>query len=206
MGKRSDFTRIARDLYKTPWEPVVALSPFLQDVTAFVEPCCGDGTLIAHLERLGHECAWASDIQPMEPWQAGEVLVEIHPVDRITELDLVGFDDPPISHFITNPPWPKARGHDGNPTTGIIKHLSALRPSWFLLPADLMHNVYAREVMSFCTTIVSVGRVKWMPGSEHMGMENCAWYLFDRQRPSATLFYARGDGKPAYAPDLEALL
>lgn len=204
MGKRSDFKRLARDLYKTPWHAVIPLSAHLGDVTTFVEPCCGDGTLIAHLERLGHTCAWASDVEPQGPWQAGETIVSIADANTIPRLNLNG-----VSHFITNPPWPKARGHDGNPTTGIIRHLSSMRPSWFLLPSDYMHNRYAADTMHFCAAIVSVGRVKWMPGSAHMGMENCAWYRFDQtltKHRLPTIFYGRGDDTPVYAKDIEELL
>ena len=207
MGKRSDFKRLARDHYRTPWEAVVPLSAHLGDVTSFVEPCCGDGLLITHLERLGHTCAWASDIEPTGPWQAGETTVVVEDAAELSEDWL----DDEVSHFITNPPWPRARGHNGEPTRAIIEHLSSMRPTWVLLGADYMHNRYAQDTLHYCAAIVSVGRVKWMPGSAHMGMENCAWYKFDqtllmpKQRLS-TIFYGRGDDEPVYASDIEELL
>lgn len=200
MGKRSDFARLERDHYRTPWEPVVALSPFLSDVDGFAEPCCGDGTLIAHLERLGHECRLASDLEPIghSGMTKNALLLNKNDVRR-------------VSHVITNPPWPAARGR-GEPTMSLIRHLSALRPTWLLLNADFAHNGYASEVLSYCSKIVSVGRVKWMPGTKHVGYENAAWYLFDQTvDPThddlpAPLFFGKGDGRIVLAPDLEALL
>ena len=37
------------------------------------------------------------------------------------------------------------------------------------------------EYMHRCEKIVSVGRVKWIPGSKMTGKDNCCWYLFDRE-------------------------
>ena len=56
-------------------------------------------------------------------------------------------------------------------------------PTWLLLPADYMHNMYFTEFENMCVRIVSVGRVKWIEDSKHTGKENCVWYLFDKPIP-----------------------
>lgn len=203
MGKRSDFPRLARDKYATPWKPVVALSPFLANLDGFCEPCAGDGALVRHLEALGHHCARALDLEPH-----GEARSYADTGDALGLVldDLCGF-----THFVTNPPWPAARGSDGEPTMSLIRHLSWLKPTWLLLSADFAHNDYAVEVLHYCTKIVSVGRVKWMPGTKHVGYDNAAWYLFDQTvaagyHPEETIFYGRHRGGPVYADDIEELL
>ncbi|EHK57664.1 hypothetical protein [Allomesorhizobium alhagi] len=39
----------------------------------------------------------------------------------------------------------------------------------------------AHPFMANCSHIVVVGRLKWIPGSEHTGMESVAWYRFHAQ-------------------------
>ena len=64
MGKRSNFDRNPRDFYPTPYDAVLPLLGFLSPASTFSEPCAGDGRLIRHLERHGHKCAYACDIEP----------------------------------------------------------------------------------------------------------------------------------------------
>ena len=66
MGKRSDYERVERDFYPTPWQAVEPLIPHLPKNFAFAEPCAGDGALVRHIETLieGAWCSWASDIEP----------------------------------------------------------------------------------------------------------------------------------------------
>ena len=48
MGKRSEFERIPRDYYPTPYSAVQPLLPHLPDRFEFAEPCAGDMRLIEH--------------------------------------------------------------------------------------------------------------------------------------------------------------
>lgn len=179
MGKRSAFTRQARDLYKTPPEPVLMLSPFLTDVTSYAEPFVGDGAIVRTLASLGHNLAFASDIEPQGDARR---YAETRDVLTLTRDDLRG-----ASHIITNSPWPAPRRR-GEPTISYIRHLMTLAPSWMLLPADFMHNASASDlVMLGCDLIVSVGRVKWMAGTDQSGMENAAWYRFRDDLPLGLL-------------------
>ena len=63
MGKRSVFDRRVKDFYPTPEAGVLPLLDHLMIGTRFYEPCAGDGQLIDHLERFGHICVGASDIE-----------------------------------------------------------------------------------------------------------------------------------------------
>jgi len=59
-----------------------------------------------------------------------------------------------------------------------------------LFYADWMHTKQSIPYMPYCHKIVSVGRVKWIPGSKSVGKDNCAWYLFDKHE-AETIFYGR---------------
>ena len=65
MGKRSDFERIPRDYYPTPYSAVEPLLPHLPEQFDFAEPCAGDRRLIEHLQKNGGNCRYAFDIEPM---------------------------------------------------------------------------------------------------------------------------------------------
>lgn len=197
MGKRSDgsFDRIERNFYPTPRKPVLPLLPFLDDVKAFCEPFAGNGALTGHLRAFGHLCFEQYDIEPQGPFIA-----------RRDALTLTKDDMHGCSHIISNPPWPSPRA-GGEPTLGLIRHLSAILPTWFLLSADFMHNTYAPEVMDYCPEVVAVGRVKWIPDTKHDGVDNAAWYHFDKSRAgSPTFFYPRNPSPERFASDIEALL
>ena len=176
MGKRSDFERHPRGLYPTPESAVRPLLPHLPAAVCFDEPCAGDGALVRHLTAEGHSLGAASDIQPMA---AG-----------IATSDACGIKQCSGDMFITNPPWPEPNKR-GDPTLSILMHLSALAPTWLLLPADFTHNIYFHRVAARCQKIVSVGRVKWISDSKHTGKDNCAWYLFDGGHEGSTVFHGR---------------
>lgn len=177
MSKRDNsHERRPRGWYPTPREAFEPLIQHLDRDRSIVEPCAGDGALCIHLARAGYPPVWALDIEPQHP-----NVVQRDALDIIRE-DIA--DLPPIM-FVTNPPWPEP-GQNGEPTIMILRHLSSLAPTWLLLPSDFMHNVYAGPAMAFCHKIVSVGRVKWIPGTDKHGYDNCAWYLFDQRQPAAS--------------------
>ncbi|MGV0964213.1 MAG: hypothetical protein ACOYBT_10015 [Polynucleobacter sp.] len=163
MGKRSTFERRARDFYPTPAEAVTPLLPHLFAGTRYCEPCAGDGALIDHLAAAGHVCASAWDIEPQRA-----------DIARHNALHrLIGN----IDCFITNPPWDRRTLHP------LIAHLSDQHPTWLLFDADWIHTRQSAPFMARLRRVVSVGRVKWIPGSAMTGKDNCAWHLFDK--PSA---------------------
>lgn len=171
MGKRSNFERRERDFYPTPYEAVSPLIPFLPENSKFLEPCAGNGALYKHLEKNGHNCVWASDIEPQ--------------ADLVFKLDAfeIGYGEG-FDFFITNPPWDRKILHP------MIDHFRSLRPTWLLFDADWMHTKQASQYLEYCSKIVSVGRVKWIPDSKMTGKDNCAWYLFEDKKQE-TKFYGR---------------
>jgi hypothetical protein len=124
-----------------------------------------------HLQRAGHCCVYASDIEPR-----GE---------RIHEQDALTFALENIHLFITNPPWSRDVLHP------LILHLSSLAPTWLLFDADWMHTRQSAQFMPFLRKIVSVGRVKWIPDSPFTGKDNCCWYLFDQTSDAPAQFIGR---------------
>lgn len=180
MGKRSNFERVERDFYPTPYEAVVPLLSHLgvskrgnnRYGCVFSEPCAGDGALIHHLTEAGHMVCFAGDIEPRST--------------RIVRSDALqcGISES-ADCFITNPPWDRKILHP------LIVHLSDMAPTWLLFDADWMHTKQSAEFMPRCKKIVSVGRVKWIPDSKMTGKDNCAWYLFDSNHSGPTEFYGR---------------
>lgn len=160
MGKRSDFERLPRDAYDTPLEAVLPLLPHLPKRTKFVEPCAGRGALKDSLVLHQHQCLSAFDIEPRRgDIKSGDALKA-----TIGEADC----------FITNPPWDRKILHP------LIWQLAAQAPVWLLFDSDWMHTKQSVPYMTICEKIVSVGRVKWIPGSKMTGKDNCCWYLFSK--------------------------
>ena len=180
MGKRSDFERIPRDYYPTPIEavePLIAHLPY--EKFDFVEPCAGDGRLINHIHKLTDglgECLYACDIEPRHPDIKQMDAMEISFGSQYKVIDLC----------ITNPPWERKFLH------AFIDHWTEICPTWLLFDSDWAHTKQSAALMTYCTKIVSVGRVKWIEGSKMTGKDNCAWYLFDKDdRNAHTEFYGR---------------
>lgn len=84
--------------------------------------------------------------------------------------------------FVTNLPWSREVLHP------LIDHLSALLPLWTILDADYMHTKQGAPYIDKCRQIVSIGRVKWIEGSDGGGMENSCWYLFDAKHTGGPRF------------------
>lgn len=172
MGKRSTFDRLPRDYYPTPAEAVAPLLPHLGPQTVFAEPCAGDGALIRHLETAGIACAEALDIAPQGP--------------GIYQQDALNWKPATAANcIITNPPWDRSVLHP------MITHFSAQRPTWLLFDADWIHTRQAAPFMPWLHKVVSVGRVKWIPGSKMTGKDNCAWYNFDQHGEGPTVLVGR---------------
>ena len=181
MGKRSSFARIERDKYVTPVAAVLPLLPHLPRRLRFIEPCAGNGALIQHLERFGHTCAFAGDIEP-----------EARGIRRMDALDLTAkmIGRHAAAAFVTNPPWSRPILHT------LIERLPVMLPTWLLFDADWPHTKQAATLLERCVKIVAIGRIKWMPGSEFAGKDNAAWYLFTRRHRGGPHFYGRATEGP----------
>ncbi len=134
MGKRSNFERKERDFYKTPIEGIMPLLPYLEkpwdaidSKMNFIEPCAGDGALILYLEKYGHECVYACDIEPQKSNY------------DIEQRDVLFFDFkmPPCDCIITNTPWKREILH---PMIDIFRMHA---PTWLLFDADWLFTKQA---------------------------------------------------------------
>lgn len=167
MSKRSNFERIEKDAYQTiDPRAVKALLPYLPYSKQFIEPCCGDGLLVRDLVLAGHICMSATDIK------TGTDALTLEPI-------------PGIDSVITNPPWSRSILHP------MIDHFMKLAPEvWLLFDADWMHTKQAIPYMEYCTDVVSIGRLIWIPNTTMQGKDNCCWYRFSLSRKT-TEFHAR---------------
>ena len=173
MGKRSDFERRPMDFYSTPEEAVLPLLPYLPARTTFCEPCAGEGHLIRHLEKHGHQCLVAFDADHTKSYPVIDATF-------MTASNLAGAD-----MIITNPPWSRPVLH------ALIDRLPKIAPTWLLFDADWAFTKQSKPYMAHCRMIVAVGRVKWIEGSKNTGMDNCCWYLFDQNAAGPTTFVGR---------------
>lgn len=162
MGKRSDFEKISKDKYYTfDLRAGARLKSHIPADITYYEPCVGKGDLIKNLAPI--VCVGSSD---------DELDARSHKYD--TQADC----------FITNPPWSRDLLHP------IIDNLRVQRPTWLLFDADWMHTLQAEPYLKYCQTILSVGRLLWIPGTTVTGKDNVAWYLFV-DREVETVFYSR---------------
>ena len=164
MGKRSNYERVERDFYPTPWKAVKPLVSELPNDFSFAEPCAGDGSLVNHIETLvdGAWCSWASDIEPQKKGIHKKHFRDLSN-DEFTEAD----------YIITNPPWNRKLLHP------MIEYFSSFRPTWLLFDADWIHTKQSIAYLPLLKKIVSIGRIKWIENSKTTGKDNCCWYLFD---------------------------
>lgn len=168
MGKRSNFTRRKSDAYQTiDHNAVAALMPHIDlGEIGFAEPCCGDGKLVAELEKSGMVCEYANDI--------------LFGIDALTVHKFEGADV-----IITNPPWTRQLLHP------LILHFSSVLPTWLLFDADWAYNKASAIYLDHCSDIVAVGRLRWIEGTSMTGKDNVSWYRFDARWSGGPKFHGR---------------
>ena len=172
MGKRSDFERVPRDYYPTPYNAVEPLLPHLPETFTFAEPCAGDRRLIEHLQKNGGHCNNAMDIEPQHK--------------KVTKGNCLEHSFFRSDYIITNPPWNRKILHP------MIDHFSDQRPTWLLFDSDWMHTKQSIPYLKMLKKVVSIGRVKLIEGSTSVGKDNCCWYLFENTFKFSTIeFWGR---------------
>lgn len=169
MGKRSNgkFRRSKADFYRTQIEAIPALINNFARPVKYIEPCMGNGALIDLLDDYNFICTGGFDVE----YQCSEV--------KIADATHHKYDMAAGEIFITNPPWTRKLLHP------IIENLSDQAPTWLLFDADWIHTQQAIPYLCRLVKVVSVGRVEWFAhhhDSKGAGVDNCAWYLFDKPR------------------------
>lgn len=188
MGKQSDFERNSRDFYPTPMKGALPLIRMMErqyssdNPIKFIEPFAGDGALTDHLTTSPVlECVYEADIEPQH--------------SRINQHD---YKDVPnefcatADYFISNPPWINSVA-SGRLLFTLINNLSTKRPTWLLLDGGFAFNLSSGDYMRYCSEVIPVGRLKWIPDSKYSGKEDCAWFLFDKTdgQPKQTVLHPR---------------
>lgn len=162
MGKRSSFEKKKKNLYPTI-DPKAAerLAPFVSG--SYIEPCAGGGHLIRLLAPYGLTCSYACDIEPMD--------------EGIEQLDVLFFGAklPPCEKIITNPHWERRALH------AMIDVFRRHAPTWLLFDAGWMFCEQAKPFLTFCSRIISVGRLYWEE-NRVKGMEDACWYEFGAEK------------------------
>jgi len=54
-----------------------------------------------------------------------------------------------------------------------------------------MHTKQSAPYVQHLRKIVSVGRLRWIPGTTQTGKDNCAWHLFDQRSSGPVEFVGR---------------
>ncbi len=106
-------------------------------------------------------CQWRSDIR--ETVSSSKVMNAL----SLTKEQLEGVD-----LIVTNPPFTRTV------LMPMLDHFITLKPTWLLLPSDLMHNVYFGDAMRRCSKVVSVGRLRWFKETKSLSMESYCWYFW----------------------------
>jgi len=176
MGKRSNLKVENRP--KDFWGTVDpdAIPPKFVDMVrgrTYAEVCYGNGDLEDLLMEVA-TCKWRSDVR--ETVGCSKVLDALD----ITKQDLQGID-----MIVTNPPY------DWKLLQPLLDHLPTLKPTWLLLPADMMHNKRMGPYMKNCAWVLSIGRLYWME-NKVKGVDNFAWYGFYENWLLVTRFVGRG--------------
>ncbi len=167
--------RRARDFYPTiDPRAVVPLVRHLGGAFVYAEPCAGAGDLIDLLDVHGCECLWAADLLPMRRTvhSTGQLIAQ---QDALL-LDRDRAMAPPM--FVTNPAWDRPVLH------ALIKRLAPIAPTWLLFDAAWKETQQAARFGPWCSTIISVGRLRWIEGTDDDATDDCSWYCFDA-RPGA---------------------
>ena len=178
MSKRSSFKKVPKDFYATidPNAIPPKLSEFVRG-KSYASPCYGNCDLEDLLMDVA-VCRWRSDIRntvrSSKVWDA--MCLSKNELER---CDLI----------ITNPPYSR------DVLLPMIDHFISLKPTWLLLPADMMHNLYFGDYMRKCSKVISVGRICWFPkeGKRVASTDNYMWAYWEQEADEAeTIFYGRG--------------
>ncbi len=165
--RHSEYGRLADDRYQTPsWVTGVLLNRVRFDrPMRILEPCAGDGLMVAVLRDAGH-FVFASDIEPDLPG-----------LDRVADFLDADLSDCGCDTLITNPPY--------NLITEMVRHalslpylktIAILGGSGFDY-AKLRADLFCHS--RFRTKLLLQQRIVWFEGAQKgRPSTNHAWYIW----------------------------
>lgn len=172
---RSNFNKVPSDQYFS-YDPRIgeSLKPYLpkQEFT-FIEPFAGKGHLI---DQIQYYCPHAKLISAFDIENSSTKIIKID----IRNAKINSVPD----YFISNPPF--SRSFMKLTKEQIIK-FRKIAPTWMLLPFATACNKGFAEQMEYCTKIVPVGRIRWIPNSEHDETKDIAWFKFVQKKKRTIL-------------------
>jgi hypothetical protein len=175
-----------KDKYYTPLKAVEPLIPHLPEYGSFAEPCCGNGSLIKHIESLtdgGVVCFYAGDISPDQDCiSVGGAKL---PTEKKDALTLTYGDICSCDLIVTNSPF------KWDTLQPMLDHLPKLKPTWLLLPFGYAANKRMAPYMKICRKVQPIGRVKWIEDSAASSTDDYMWALFDSDFTGTTKLYPR---------------
>ena len=164
MGKRSNFEKIDKDFYQTPLNALEPLLPFLAPDITYCEPFVGAGAFVEALHHYRPDITLKSayDIDPQVHYGVQKDFLDLNASDIKGDM------------ILTNPPWTRKLLHP------FIQHCMDMGiETWFLFDMNWIATTQSRDLMrQYCTDVVPVGRLKWIPDSPHSGKDDCAFYRF----------------------------
>lgn len=157
------------DFYPTPDRAFPALLRMLPPGMRYVEPCAGDGAVVAALADHGHRCVWAYDLIPKVS-AAGTLCEARDALDVHDHLDLA---------IVTNPPFSIA--------DVLLRHWFQTNvPVLYLFhPVNWLCNLDWQWAVPHAWRISPIGRLKLKPGSKHQGTTDYVWVEY-RPEPRPT--------------------
>ncbi|ODU29002.1 hypothetical protein [Sphingopyxis sp. SCN 67-31] len=170
--------RNPRDYYPTIDPRAVApLVAHLGRGVRYAEPCAGAGDMVDLLAPHGWDCAWAADLLPMRRTvhSTGQLIAQ-QDVVTLPQMMAATRELGDVDIFATNPAWDRRLLHMK------IDVLARLRPTWLLFDAAWKETKQAARFGKYCHTIISVGRLVWIEGSDAQSIDDCSWYGFDASR------------------------
>ena len=102
---------------------------------------------------------------------------------KVEKNDVKKYESNLLLHMATNyNPFPKNSFEEKAVIEANISFPKKIA-TWLLFDADWIHTKQSIQFQHMLRSVVSVGRVKWIPDSKSVGKDNCCWYYFD-DRPS----------------------
>lgn len=182
MQYRSGKEQPPLGFYPTLPSTIEPLLPLLPKRTRFIEPCAGDYSLAGYLEQHGHECVFASDLEPR------------HEEVCVRDAGKHDFRSIQADMVITNFPYRKQL------LKPILENLIPQIDIWMVIYSSWLDTLWAAKFMEHAAIELPIGRARWPLGVEvtdpgGAGKRDFSWVLFTpTKQPTVRLPLSRVKG------------